>query len=176
MPNSTIQKKNAFYAQSGGVTAVINATACGLIEAARKNSDKIGNVYAGRNGILGALREELIDTSKESHDAIASLRYTPSGAFGSCRYKLKNFEDSKAEYERLIEVFKAHNIGYFFIMAVVILLILVLKCLKYHNRWVSQFRPYIYQKLSIMICHLLIIVPVLALLPNILLYLPKRPV
>ena len=69
----------------------------------------------GRNGILGALREELIDTSKESHDAIASLRYTPSGAFGSCRYKLKNFEDSKAEYERLIEVFKAHNIGYFFL-------------------------------------------------------------
>ena len=114
MSNSTIQKKNAFYAQSGGVTAVINATACGLIEAARENTDKIGNVYAGRNGILGALREELIDTNKESDEAIASLLHTPAGAFGSCRYKLKNFENSKAEYERLIKVFKAHNIGYFF--------------------------------------------------------------
>jgi 6-phosphofructokinase 1 len=114
MHKSTIEKKNVFYAQSGGVTAVINATACGLIEATREHSDKIGNVYAGYNGILGALREELIDTSKESDDAIASLRYTPSGAFGSCRYKLKNFEDSKAEYKRLIQVFKAHNIGYFF--------------------------------------------------------------
>lgn len=114
MSNNTKQKKNAFYAQSGGVTAVINATACGLIEAARKNSNKIGNVYAGRNGIIGALREELIDTNQESQDAIASLRFSPSGAFGSCRYKLKNFEDSKDEYERLIEVFKAHNIGYFF--------------------------------------------------------------
>lgn len=115
MSNSTIQKKNAFYAQSGGVTAVINATACGLIEAAREHAGKIGNVYAGRNGILGALQEELIDTNKESDEAIASLLFTPAGAFGSCRYKLKNFEDSKAEYERLIKVFKAHNIGYFFL-------------------------------------------------------------
>lgn len=107
-------KKNAFYAQSGGVTAVINASACGVIETARANKDKIGKVYAGRNGIIGALREELIDTSKESAKTIAALRHTPSGAFGSCRHKLKGIEQNRAEYERLIEVFKAHNIGYFF--------------------------------------------------------------
>jgi 6-phosphofructokinase 1 len=107
-------KKNAFYAQSGGVTAVINASACGLIETARKHKDKIGKVYAGRNGIIGALTEDLIDTSKESARAIAALRYTPSGAFGSCRYKMKSLEANRREYERLIEVFKAHNIGYFF--------------------------------------------------------------
>ncbi|HAI67916.1 MAG TPA: 6-phosphofructokinase [Gammaproteobacteria bacterium] len=106
--------KNAFYAQSGGVTAVINATACGLIETARKHPDKIGNVYAGRNGIIGALTEDLIDTSQEPDEAIAALRHTPSGAFGSCRFKLKGLEESKVEYERLIEVFKAHDIGYFF--------------------------------------------------------------
>jgi 6-phosphofructokinase len=109
-----MKKKNAFYAQSGGVTAVINATACGLIETARKHKNKIGKVYAGRNGIIGALTEDLIDTSKDSAPAIAALRYTPSGAFGSCRYKLKGLEENKAQYERLIEVFKAHNIGYFF--------------------------------------------------------------
>ena len=107
-------KKNAFYAQSGGVTAVINASACGLIETARQHKDKIGKVYAGRNGIIGALTEDLIDTSKESAKSIAALRYTPSGAFGSCRYKLKGLEENRAQYERLIEVFKAHNIGYFF--------------------------------------------------------------
>jgi len=107
-------KKNAFYAQSGGVTAVINASACGVIEAARKHKDKIGKLYAGRNGIIGALTEDLIDTGRESAKAIAALRYTPSGAFGSCRFKLKGLEQSRAEYERLIEVFKAHNIGYFF--------------------------------------------------------------
>ena len=106
--------KNAFYAQSGGVTAVINASACGVIETARKHRDKIANVYAGRNGIIGALTEELIDTSQESEEAIAALRHTPSGAFGSCRYKLKGLEKNRAEYERLIEVFKAHDIGYFF--------------------------------------------------------------
>ncbi|MBK5929236.1 6-phosphofructokinase [Halochromatium salexigens] len=106
--------KNAFYAQSGGVTAVINASACGVIEAARQHPDKITNVYAGRNGIIGALTEDLIDTSQESDDAIAALRYTPSGAFGSCRYKLKSLEANKREYERLIELFKAHDIGYFF--------------------------------------------------------------
>lgn len=108
------KKQNAFYAQSGGVTAVINASACGLIETARQHKDKIGNVYAGRNGIIGALTEDLIDTSKESKKSIAALKHTPSGAFGSCRHKLKSFEDNQAEYERLIEVFKAHNIGYFF--------------------------------------------------------------
>ncbi|MBN4079245.1 6-phosphofructokinase [Beggiatoa alba] len=107
-------KKNAFYAQSGGVTAVINASACGVIETARKYKDKIGKVYAGRNGIIGALTEDLIDTSKESARAIAALRHTPSGAFGSCRYKLKGLDTHRAEYERLIEVFAAHNIGYFF--------------------------------------------------------------
>lgn len=107
-------KKNAFYAQSGGVTAVINASACGVIETARAHKQQIGKVYAGNNGIIGALREELIDTSKESAKTIAALRHTPSGAFGSCRYKLKSIDENRAEYERLIEVFKAHNIGYFF--------------------------------------------------------------
>jgi 6-phosphofructokinase 1 len=107
-------RKNAFYAQSGGVTAVINASACGVIETARRHKDKIGKLYAGRNGIIGALTEDLIDTGKESAQAIAALRYTPSGAFGSCRFKLKGLEQSRAEYERLIEVFRAHNIGYFF--------------------------------------------------------------
>ena len=106
--------KNAFYAQSGGVTAVINASACGVIQTARKHSDKIGTVYAGQNGIIGALTENLIDTSKESDADIAALLHTPSGAFGSCRYKMKSLEENKREYERLIEVFKAHNIGYFF--------------------------------------------------------------
>lgn len=106
--------KNAFYAQSGGVTSVINASACGVIQIARLHNDEIGTVYAGLNGIIGALQEDLIDTSFESDEAIAALRYTPAGAFGSCRYKLKSLEANRAEYERLIEVFKAHNIGYFF--------------------------------------------------------------
>lgn len=105
---------NAFYAQSGGVTAVINATACGVIETANAHPDKIGKVYAGRNGIIGALREELFDTSLESKEDIAALRHTPAGAFGSCRYKLKSIEENQKEYERLIEVFSAHNIRYFF--------------------------------------------------------------
>ncbi len=106
--------KNAFYAQSGGVTAVINASACGVLETARQHPDRIGKVLAGRNGIIGALTEDLIDTSLESASAIAALRHTPSGAFGSCRYKLKSLEQNRAEYERLIEVFRAHDIGYFF--------------------------------------------------------------
>ena len=109
-----MSKMNAFYAQSGGVTAVINATACGVIETARKHRNKIANVYAGRNGIIGALTEDMIDTNRESAKVIAGLRHTPGGAFGSARYKLKSFEENRAEYERLIEVFKAHNIGYFF--------------------------------------------------------------
>ncbi|ABM95730.1 6-phosphofructokinase [Methylibium petroleiphilum] len=108
------QKRNAFYAQSGGVTAVINASACGVIETARRHKDRIGKVYAGRDGIIGALTEDLIDTGKESATAIAALRSTPSGAFGSCRYKLKSLEANRREYERLIEVFRAHDIGYFF--------------------------------------------------------------
>jgi len=106
-------KKNALYAQSGGVTAVINATAGALILEARKNKN-IGKVFAAKNGILGVLREELIDTSKESLSAIESLSYRPGGVFGSCRFKLKDLEISEEEYRRLIEVFKAHNIGYFF--------------------------------------------------------------
>ncbi len=106
--------RNAFYAQSGGVTAVINASACGVIETARRHPDRIGKVFAGRNGIIGALAEDLIDTSLESDEAIAALRHTPGGAFGSCRYKLKGLEESRAEYERLLDVFRAHDIGYFF--------------------------------------------------------------
>ena len=106
--------KNAFYAQSGGVTAVINASASGVIETARKYPNKIGKVYAGENGIIGALTENLIDTSLESDADIAALNHTPSGCFGSCRYKMKSLEANKVEYERLIEVFKAHDIGYFF--------------------------------------------------------------
>jgi 6-phosphofructokinase 1 len=109
-----MSKKNAFYAQSGGVTAVINASACGVIETARRHKARIGRVYAGRNGILGALDEDMIDTSKESARAIAALRHTPGGAFGSARYKLKGLDQNRAEYERLIEVFRAHDIGYFF--------------------------------------------------------------
>jgi 6-phosphofructokinase 1 len=109
-----MMSKNAFYAQSGGVTSVINASACGVIQACREHADKIGTVYAGRNGIIGALTEELIDTSRESDADIAALMKTPSGAFGSCRFKLKSLDENRREYERLIEVFKAHEIGYFF--------------------------------------------------------------
>jgi len=104
---------NLFYAQSGGVTSVINATACAVIETAAKHKNKIAKVYAGRDGIIGALTEDLIDTSQDSRAAIAALRHTPGGAFGSCRYKLKGLEENKAQYERLIEVFAAHDIGYF---------------------------------------------------------------
>src|SRR6202166_613984 len=106
--------RNAFYAQSGGVTAVINASAAGVIETARKHAKQIGKVYAGRNGIIGALTEDLIDTSKEPARVIAALKHTPAGAFGSCRYKLKGLEADRLQYERLIEVFRAHDIGYFF--------------------------------------------------------------
>ena len=114
MPRTKTEPRNAFYAQSGGVTAVINASAAGVIETARKHPKKIGRVYAGNNGIIGALTEELIDTYKESKKTIERLRYTPGGAFGSCRYKLKGLEENRREYERLIEIFEAHNIGYFF--------------------------------------------------------------
>ena len=110
--------KNAIYAQSGGVTAVINASACGLIQTARQHTQQIGTVFAAKNGIVGALHEELIDTSLEDDATIAKLMHTPSGAFGSCRYKLK---DNGAEFSRLLEVFKAHDIGYFFTMVVVTL-------------------------------------------------------
>ncbi len=106
--------RNAFYAQSGGVTAVINASAAGIIETARRHRNRIGRVYAGRDGIIGALTEDLIDTGRESRAALKALRHTPSGAFGSCRYKLKGLDQNRAEYERLIEVFRAHDIGFFF--------------------------------------------------------------
>src|SRR5579871_2965460 len=105
--------RNAFYAQSGGVSAVINASACGVIETAVRNR-KIGKIYAGRHGIIGALTEDLIDVSRESRATIRGLKYTPAGAFGSARFKLKGLEQNRAEYERLIEVFRAHDIGYFF--------------------------------------------------------------
>ncbi|HEV2977281.1 MAG TPA: 6-phosphofructokinase [Casimicrobiaceae bacterium] len=107
-------KRNAFYAQSGGVTAVLNATACGVIQTARAHRHRIGKLYAGRNGIIGALTEDLIDTSRESARSIAALRHTPAGAFGSCRYQLASIDKDRAQYERLIEVFRAHDIGYFF--------------------------------------------------------------
>jgi ATP-dependent phosphofructokinase / diphosphate-dependent phosphofructokinase len=106
--------RNAFYAQSGGVSAVINASACGVLQTARQHSDVIGKVYAGRNGIIGALTEDLIDTSLESDVAIAALKHTPGAAFGSCRYKLTSLHEQRAQYERLIEVFHAHDIGFFF--------------------------------------------------------------
>ncbi|HEY3851034.1 MAG TPA: 6-phosphofructokinase [Steroidobacteraceae bacterium] len=107
-------KKNAFYAQSGGVSAVINASACGVIETARKHKDKIGKLYAGRHGIVGALTEDMIDTGKETAATVRGLRHTPGGAFGSARYKLSGLDKNRTQYERLIEVFKAHDIGYFF--------------------------------------------------------------
>jgi len=107
-------KKNAFYAQSGGVSAVINASACGVIEAARKHSRHIGRLYAGRHGIIGALTEDLIDVYRESPATLRGLRHTPAGAFGSARFKLKGLDQNRTEYERLIEVFRAHEIGYFF--------------------------------------------------------------
>ncbi len=110
----TVEKRNAFYAQSGGVTAVINASACGVLQTARQHPERIGKLYAGRNGIIGALTEDLIDTSQETDADIAALRHTPAGAFGSCRYKLKGLDKNRAEYERLLAVFRAHNIGYFF--------------------------------------------------------------
>jgi ATP-dependent phosphofructokinase / diphosphate-dependent phosphofructokinase len=107
-------RRNAIYAQSGGVTAVVNATACGVIETARRQRARIGKLYAGRNGIIGALTEDLIDTSKEPTRSIAALKHTPSGAFGSCRYQLASIDKDRAQYDRLLEVFRAHDIGYFF--------------------------------------------------------------
>jgi ATP-dependent phosphofructokinase / diphosphate-dependent phosphofructokinase len=107
--------KNAFYAQSGGPTAVINASACGVLQTARQHSDEIKKVYAGRDGIIGALTEDLIDTSIETDAAIAALKYTPGAAFGSCRYKLASIYEHRAQYERLVEVFQAHDIGFFFL-------------------------------------------------------------
>ncbi len=106
--------RNAFYAQSGGVTAVINASAAGVIDAARRHRRHIGKVLAGRDGIVGGLTEDLIDVGAETPATLQALRYTPAGAFGSARFKLKGLDQNRAEYERLIEVFRAHDIGYFF--------------------------------------------------------------
>ena len=107
-------RKNALYAQSGGVSAVINASACGMLETARQHPEAIGKVYAGRNGVVGALTEDLIDTSRESEAAIVALKHTPGAAFGSCRYKLGSIHEHRVQYERLLEVFRAHDIGFFF--------------------------------------------------------------
>lgn len=106
--------KNAFYAQSGGVSAVINASACGVLQTARRYPDQIAKTYAGRDGIIGALTEDLIDTSLESEAAIAALKHTPGAAFGSCRYKLGAIHEHRTHYQRLIDVFRAHDIGFFF--------------------------------------------------------------
>jgi 6-phosphofructokinase len=106
--------RNALYAQSGGVSSVINASACGVIETAMRHKRHIGKIYAGRDGIVGVLTEDLIDVARESRANIRALRHTPAGAFGSARFKLKGLEQNRAEYERLIEVFRAHDIGYFF--------------------------------------------------------------
>jgi len=114
MRKPVTRPRNAFYAQSGGVTAVINASAAGVIDGARAHRKHIGKVYAGRHGIVGGLTEDLIDVSAESAATIKALRHTPAGAFGSARFKLKGLEQNRAEYERLIEVFRAHDIGYFF--------------------------------------------------------------
>ena len=107
-------KKNIFYAQSGGVTPVINATAAGLIDAVKKNKDFFGNIFVGKNGIAGALYENLIDLRKEDKHELKKLKFTPGGAFGSCRIKLQDPIKNKKEFQRILEVFKAHNIGYFF--------------------------------------------------------------
>ncbi len=108
-----MRKKNILYAQSGGVTPVINASAAAVIEAARARPDQFGRVLAGRSGILGVLREELIDTAQLSGDELVAMAQTPGGVFGSCRYKLKGLEDNRREYERLVEVFRAHDIDIF---------------------------------------------------------------
>jgi 6-phosphofructokinase 1 len=106
--------RNALYAQSGGVSAVINASACGVLETARRHPTQIAKVYAGRDGIIGALTEDLIDTSFESEAAVAALKHTPGAAFGSCRYRLGSLTEQRAQFDRLIEVFRAHDIGFFF--------------------------------------------------------------
>ena len=106
-------KGNIFYAQSGGVTPVINATAAGVIAGYLKNKKVFGKLYIGKNGILGALKEELIDVNNENTKELDLLKYTPGGAFGSCRLKLKDFKKSKKDFDRIYDVFKAHNIRYF---------------------------------------------------------------
>ena len=105
MPAGTL-----LYAQSGGVTAVINATASAVIQAARAKKVR---VLAARNGILGALREELVDASKLPLAEVKALAHTPGGAFGSCRLKLKSLETDRAKYERLLAVLKAHDVRWF---------------------------------------------------------------
>ena len=115
---------------------MINASACGVIETARQHKDKIGKIYAGKNGIIGALRENLIDTDKESAQSIAALKYTPAGAFGSCRYKLKSVDSNREEYERLIEVLRRITLVISFIMAAVIHKILRIKSLNSAKLWI----------------------------------------
>ena len=144
--------KNAFYAQSGGVTAVINASACGVIETARKHPDRIGKVYAGRNGIIGALTEDLIDTSQETDEAIAALRHTPSGAFGSCRYKLKSLDTNRREYERLIEVFRASTSAISSTTGAAIPRTPATRCPSSPKAWVIRSRPSTCPRPWTMIC------------------------
>ena len=127
-------KGNIFYAQSGGVTPVINATAYGLIEEYFKNKKFFGAFYAGKNGILGALNEELIDISSEKKSELKLLKQTPGGAFGSCRLKLKSYTSSKKEFERIYDVFKAHNIKYFFYNGGVIHRILPIRLVNFFNQ------------------------------------------
>jgi 6-phosphofructokinase len=158
--------KNAFYAQSGGVTSVINASACGVIETCRQHSDRIGAVFAGRNGIIGALTEELVDTSLESSADIAALRKTPSGAFGSCRFKMKSLEQNKREYERLIAVFKAHNIGYFFYNGGGDSADTCYKVSQLSEKWVTRYKLFTSLKRSITIYLLPITAQALAQSPS----------
>ncbi len=105
--------KNAVYAQSGGVTSVINASAYGMIQAARK-SKAFGQLYAGLDGINGVLDENLIDLAQESSASLEALRYTPAGAFGSCRKKLQDLEKHSEEFQRIVDVLAAHDVGTFF--------------------------------------------------------------
>ena len=107
-------KKNLIYVQSGGVTSVINASACGVIETARCNTDKIDNIYAASYGIGGLLEEKIYDLTNEDGGNVASFAHTPGGIFGSCRHRMKDPAIDNSEYQRLYEIFKAHNIGYFF--------------------------------------------------------------
>src|SRR6516164_849208 len=138
--------KNAFYAQSGGVSAVINASACGVLQTARQHSEAIGKVYAGRNGIIGALTEDLIDTSLESEAAIAALKHTPGAAFGSCRYKLTSIHEHRAQYERLIEVFHAHDIAFFSTTVAATRRTLPIKSVRWALEWPTRSRASASQK------------------------------
>ena len=169
------QLKNIFYAQSGGVTAVINSSACGVIETARSERGRIGKVYAGRNGIIGALTEDLIDTSLETKKSIAALRHTPAGAFGACRYKLKSLDENPAEYERLLMSSGPTTSVISFTTAAAILPIPVSRYLSFQKPRVTRSRRFIFQKPLTMTCRLPTTAPALARLQSTSRSLPKRP-